>query len=298
MRAFLKYFSRYRASALALIVVNMVPLVGVLFWRWDAFEIVALYWAENVAIGAINVLKMITCRPRPARIDWDRPFTPEEMTALRESFGISYRETGNDIDELARLEAAIENRGKANETVALPSGVAQPSSILTFALFYGGACLLHGLIVNDFFGRDDVWSSPIEAILRLSTSVYEESFWPLMALGASHFYSFVVNYLGRGEFRRVTVGSLTFQQPFARVVLLHLAIFISGFFFVLLGSPLPLLVLLVIGKTALDLLFHLRERERNADADSGRSHDIRASSQSAKSGEANQLPAKRQASAQ
>ena len=288
MRTFLKYFSRYRSSALVLIVVNMVPLVGVLFWRWDAFEIVALYWAENVVLGAINVLKMITCRPRPAKIDWDQPFTAEEMTALRKSFGISVRETGNDIDELARLEAAIEKRGKANEPVTLPSGVAQPSAILTFALFYGGACLLHGLMVNDFFGRDDVWSSPVESILRLSTSVYEESFWPLMALATSHFYSFVINYLGRGEFRRLTLGSLIFQEPFARVVLLHLAIFICGFFFVLLGSPLPLLMLLVIGKTALDLLFHLRERERIADAELGRSRDIPAGSQSAKSSKADQ----------
>ena len=214
---------------------------------------------------------------------------------MREAFGISHRVTGADIDELARLETAIEKGGKANETVALPSGAAQPDSILTFALFYGGACLLHGLIVNDFFGREDVWSSPIESILRLSKAVYENSFWPVVALAASHLYSFVVNYLGRGEFRRVTVGALTFQQPFARVVLLHLSIFIAGFFFVLLGSPLPLLVLLVIGKTALDLLLHLRERERNADADSGGPHDIRASSRSAKSGDADPLPAKREA---
>jgi hypothetical protein len=91
--------------------------------------------------------------------------------------------------------------------------------------------------------------------------VYDDSFWPVMALAASHFCSFMVNYLGRGEFRRVTIGSLAFEKPIARVVLLQLSIFITGFFVMLLGSPLPLLVLLVIGKTALDLLLHVRERK-------------------------------------
>jgi hypothetical protein len=298
VRAFLKYFSRYRLSALALIVVNMVPLVGVLFWRWNAFEIFALYWAENVAMGAINVLKMITCRPRPSKIDWDQPFTPEEMTALRETFGIPHRETGNDADELARLEAAIAKRGKATETVALPSGAAQPGSILTFACFYGGFCFLHGLIVYDMFGGDNAWRSPFESVIRLSKSVYEASFWPFMALAGSHLYSFVVNYLGRGEFRRVTIGSLTFQEPLARVLLLHVAILFSGLFFILLGSPLPLLVLLVIGKTAIDLLLHLRQRERNAGGDSGRTSAMHATSQKTSTGEADQLLAKRQASGQ
>ena len=251
MCAFRKLFSRYRSSALVLIVVNMVPLVGVLFWRWDAFEIVALYWAENVVIGAINVLKMVTCRPQPGKVDWDRPFTPDEITALRGQFGNLNDVKGSDVDELVQLEAAIEKSGKANETFAPPSGAAQLSWIFGFALFYTAACLFHGLVISDIFGREDVWSSPIESIVRLLQSVYDDSFWPVMALAASHFCSFVVNYLGRGEFRRVTVGSLTFEKPFARVVLLQLSIFITGFFVMLLGSPLPLLVLLVIGKTAL-----------------------------------------------
>src|SRR5882724_7957891 len=50
--------SDYKTSAYALIAANALPLFGVLFLGWDTFSIVALYWTENVIIGAINVLKM------------------------------------------------------------------------------------------------------------------------------------------------------------------------------------------------------------------------------------------------
>ena len=56
-------FSDYKTSAYVLIAANALPLFGVLFLGWDTFSIVALYWVENVIIGAINVLKMITCNP-------------------------------------------------------------------------------------------------------------------------------------------------------------------------------------------------------------------------------------------
>ena len=41
----------------------MVPLWGVLFFNWDAFYIVLLYWAENLVIGFYNILKMVLAQP-------------------------------------------------------------------------------------------------------------------------------------------------------------------------------------------------------------------------------------------
>ena len=46
-------FSQFKPSAWALIAANVLPLLGVLFWDWDAFAIVALYWVENVVIGVL-----------------------------------------------------------------------------------------------------------------------------------------------------------------------------------------------------------------------------------------------------
>lgn len=50
-----------RASAIVLIVANLVPLLGVLALDWRTFDVVLLYWVENVIIGAVNVLRMLAC---------------------------------------------------------------------------------------------------------------------------------------------------------------------------------------------------------------------------------------------
>ena len=40
------------------IVLNLIPIVGVLFWGWSAFALIFLYWLENVVIGARTLASM------------------------------------------------------------------------------------------------------------------------------------------------------------------------------------------------------------------------------------------------
>ena len=49
-------------SAIMLIVMNLIPVFGVFFLDWDVGYILALYWLENVAIGVINVFKILTAK--------------------------------------------------------------------------------------------------------------------------------------------------------------------------------------------------------------------------------------------
>lgn len=51
-------------SSVALIIANLVPLAGVLLLGWHVFDILMLYWVENVVIGVINVMRMAACRGR------------------------------------------------------------------------------------------------------------------------------------------------------------------------------------------------------------------------------------------
>lgn len=46
-------------SSLMLIIANLVPVVGSLFWGWDLTQVMALYWAESAVIGIFNVCKII-----------------------------------------------------------------------------------------------------------------------------------------------------------------------------------------------------------------------------------------------
>jgi len=49
----------FRALPLVgILIVNAIPLVGVLWFGWSVFEVLFLYWFENVAIGVMHALRM------------------------------------------------------------------------------------------------------------------------------------------------------------------------------------------------------------------------------------------------
>lgn len=54
----MKNKSLLNLSAIFLIIFNSVPLLGVIFFNWSLFNVLFLYWAENLVIGFYNVLKM------------------------------------------------------------------------------------------------------------------------------------------------------------------------------------------------------------------------------------------------
>ena len=68
--------SKVSVSLIILILVNLLPIFGVIYAGWDIFEIVVLYWFENVVIGLVNVLKIITCSPGAVLSDEDKKNIP------------------------------------------------------------------------------------------------------------------------------------------------------------------------------------------------------------------------------
>jgi len=47
-------------AVLALIAANLVPLGGVLIYGWTVFDVTIVFWAENVIVGLLNILRMAT----------------------------------------------------------------------------------------------------------------------------------------------------------------------------------------------------------------------------------------------
>jgi hypothetical protein len=82
----------------------------------------------------------------------------------------------------------------------------------------------------------------------------------LLALFISHGVSFVYNYLIKGEYARTDPGKLM-GAPYARVVVMHVAIIGGGFLSMVFGSPAALLFVLVVLKTIIDVELHLREHK-------------------------------------
>lgn len=127
-----------------------------------------------------------------------------------------------------------------------------------FCVHYGFFTLVHGELVLDLFGgglgRGHFGPGP------LLTAVDRTGIWyGVLFIILSHGFSFVHNYLGRGEYRRAGLNQLM-AQPYSRVVVLHITILVGGFLVQLAGAPMPALLLLVALKTAIDLRAHLAER--------------------------------------
>lgn len=55
-----------RPSVIALLLANLVPVFGVLFFDWEVFPLLLLFWSENVIIGVFNVFKMLVAGPNTA----------------------------------------------------------------------------------------------------------------------------------------------------------------------------------------------------------------------------------------
>jgi len=53
--------SKFGAVALALLV-NAVPLVGVLYFEWSAINVLVLYWFENLLIGFCTLIRLVAHR--------------------------------------------------------------------------------------------------------------------------------------------------------------------------------------------------------------------------------------------
>ena len=213
---------------ISLLAANVLPIVGVLFFGWDAFAIVLLYWTENIVLGFYNVLKMA----------------------------------------FVKMAHPAENLGKL-------------FMIPFFIIHYGGFTAVHGLFILSFFqhdaGREGFNPFPsgpdwpcFLVFVQLLFNVIGQSYSMLPAnmlyavagLFVSHGVSFGYNYFYKGERQRTNLQKLM-GQPYGRIVVLHIAIIIGGGLTMAFGSPLGLLLILVLLKTVIDVKLHLRERRKN-----------------------------------
>lgn len=50
---------RLRVSIVFLVLANLIPVFGVLYFDWDVFYVLLLFWCENVVIGIFGILRML-----------------------------------------------------------------------------------------------------------------------------------------------------------------------------------------------------------------------------------------------
>ena len=135
--------------------------------------------------------------------------------------------------------------------------VAKAGMIPFFIFHYGMFTTVHGLFVLTLFGG--VHERGFPGPTTFFHAVQGAGIWPAaLALAASHGASFAFNYIGAGEYRTAQLAKLM-SRPYGRVMVLHVVILGGGFLVQALGAPLAAVAVLVVLKTGLDLVGHLRE---------------------------------------
>jgi hypothetical protein len=147
------------SSLAALMAANLLPLAGVILWGWQVGDVVFLYWAENLVIGAFCVLRMLT--------------------------------------------SACETEGDPVYVLIGRLGLAA-----FFSVHYGGFCFVHGSFLGHLFPPSGIAPSydPWDVLRELLRNVPARL--AMLAIAASHGYSFVANYLVGGERYPTAAGDL------------------------------------------------------------------------------------------
>ena len=130
-----------------------------------------------------------------------------------------------------------------------------------FVGHYGVFMAGHFLFIYYMFVRG-IDSSATEGPVLESLGDLFVPLWPaFLALAVSHGVSFYQNFLKGKEHVGRSVGELM-GEPYKRIVILHVTIIFGGWLILLLGSPLPALVLFLVLKTATDQAAHRKEHAR------------------------------------
>jgi hypothetical protein len=231
-------------SAILLLLANLIPLAGVLFFDWSLLTILVLYWLENGIVGVWNVPKIILAQGSLV--------TPARAPGAPAAGGL--------LGPQARARLAV---------------IPRTALAIFFSFHYGMFWLVHGIFVFSLPAFAGAGGGPLDAGPCFDPTGFPEECaggafgalaWPSVLIGGvalfvSHGASFFLNYLGRGEHRSASPSG-QMGSVYGRVVVLHLTIILGSMVVAFLGSPVGALIVLVVLKTLFDLNLHLRERRR------------------------------------
>ncbi len=277
--------SKLTTTTIVVIAANLLPLAGVLFWGWSTVEILTTYWFETLVIGILNIPKILICHPVPGQIDYliDLKARLKEVREQKKQAGAPFNE-----ERWQRTLARFERESRFSTPRRWLSKL---YLVPFFILHFGGFILVLGLFLGLIFLLTEGRPSFLEYLSTegsgahqaqaaqpqppvspepLATSTWsllekyfaDAAFLLALALFAGrHLYDFFYVFLFKGTYRRV-LPSRQVVEPYPRVIVIHLAIFFGGAISALFGSPIFLLVALVVFKLYIELAVSAARREQ------------------------------------
>lgn len=211
-------------SILALIAANLVPLIGVLFYGWEANLVLALFWVENLIIGAFNLIKMLILAARAMRLN---------ELFLCFFFVLHY---GLFCAAHGLLLWDLLDLGKVNASVYFGEVGFGP-----LELFAEGATVLIGFI--ELHG----------SVIILG----------IVALSLSHLVSFIEHFILRGEIFSLTNRDMM-ARPYGQILAMHAGLILGAIAIDKFGSTAALLTIIVGLKLLIDFKQHARRHKLNS----------------------------------
>jgi hypothetical protein len=152
-------------AAWVLIAANLIPVGGVFVLGWGVFDVLLLYWTENVVIGFFNVLRMLMAQPANA-VSWLAKFVLVPFFIVH--YGMFTAGHGFFLVALFQEEAAGWNlqgpSGSISQTMfEIVNGViSQPGALLVV----GSLLLSHGYsFVVNYIGNGENTRASLQRLM-------------------------------------------------------------------------------------------------------------------------------------
>jgi len=214
-------------SSYALIVANFIPLIGVLFYQWDAVLVLALFWIENLIIGLFNIFKMLGVSS--VAKDASGLFV---IAFFFVHYGLFCTVHGMLLTDLLGLEEANAMDYFANEWDGL------------FGLFQNGAVVF------------------LNFVDKLSPTIWVG----IAGLLLSRFVSFIEHFILRGELYKLKARKLM-AEPYGSILVMHVGLIAGAMILQKLHSPVWLLAIIVLLKLIADYSMHSKRHKTRQQAE-------------------------------
>jgi len=127
-----------------------------------------------------------------------------------------------------------------------------------FVGHFGGFMAVHFLFIYTLFIEPSLAGGSSSGDLA-EVALLFATLWPaLAALFISHAFSFFSNFIGRREYRGRTVND-QMSEPYGRIIFMQLVLIFGGGLTMVLGSPVPVLLIMIALKIFFDIKAHLKQ---------------------------------------
>ena len=207
-------------------IANLVAIPGIFYLGWQPVLLIFVYWAENIIIGIINILKMVVT----GIFGNSQNRIIELLQTIFHSAFFTVHYGGFCFGHVFFLL-----------TFFLPSYLSEPS--------------IFDKLLEDPLGLIDILFANYSFFHPMNGVI-------ILFLG--HLLSFLENFIGNKEYLNTSVNDLMLS-PYSRIMLLHITIILGGFFMVSQSNAgFAVIIIMAVLKTIFDLRAHINEHEINS----------------------------------